>query len=97
MITIKIIVVEEFLKGKFYFRKSEVDYSFLPDKLPVAVKLYIGKNSINSVPAELIDSGKGHLRINKVELRTWFVEELIEVGDEFNVDITDKTIFRIYK
>jgi hypothetical protein len=96
MITIKIIVVEEFLKGKLYFRKRDVDYLFLPDKMPEAVELYLGKNSMNSIPANLIDSGKGHLRINKLELSTWFNDEKIQVGDEIKVDVKNKTIFRIY-
>jgi len=97
MKTIKIEIVKEFFKGKFYFRKSEVDYSLLPNKLPTIVMLYLGKEVKEPISANLIDSGNGYLRINKSDLKEWFTNENLEIGDSFNVDIINKTTFRIYK
>jgi hypothetical protein len=97
MNTIQIRIVKEFLKGKFYFRKSEVDYNLLPNKLPMEVNLFLGKFSSKSIKAILIDSGKGNPRINKSELIKWFSDEKLEIGQSFNVDIIDKKTFRLYK
>lgn len=97
MTSISIKVINEFLKGKFYFRKSEVNYELLPDKLPAKVSLFIGKESKTSIPANLIDSGKEFRRVHKVALKNWFIQEDINEGDYFKIDIIDKTTFRIYK
>ena len=97
MKTFQIKIVEEFLKGKFYFRKRETDYELLPNKLPAEVILYLGKNSQEPIHALLIDSGKGNPRINKFELINWFKDEKLEVGNSFNIDIIDRTTYRLYK
>lgn len=97
MKTFQIKIISEFLKGKFYFRKGEFDYNLLTNELPTEVKLYLGKEVTDFIKANLIDSGKGYLRINKSNLKEWFNNENLKSGDHFNIDIINKTTFRLYK
>ena len=90
------INTNEVRNGRINFPRNVINYDLLPSFGSI-VTVYLGTKNDSFFQATLIDSGNGNARINKTLLKSWYTEEGLENQKYFNLDIINKTTFRIYK